>query len=232
MSSTEKWEFNQEVTDIFDEMLEKSIPQYSVMRKACFDVACKYIKHNTDFLDLGSSRGVAIDPFINKFGAYLRWFLIEKSPTMLEVLRLKFKGWESTGVMQIRDLSIGRDDLPPVQASVIQSILTIQFTPIEYRQKIIQEIYDRLIDGGAFIFVEKVLGSNSEINELMVDLYLSMKSEHGYSQDEIDRKRFALEGVLVPVTANWNEDLLRQAGFKKVDCFWRWMNFVGWVAIK
>ena len=25
---------------------------------------------------------------------------------------------------------------------------------------------------------------------------------------------------------------LRDAGFKEVDCFWRWMNFAAWVAIK
>lgn len=37
------------------------------------------------------------------------------------------------------------------------------------------------------------------------------------------------------------EDMLRRsipqydvmrAGFKHVDCFWRWMNFGGWVAVK
>jgi tRNA (cmo5U34)-methyltransferase len=42
----------------------------------------------------------------------------------------------------------------------------------------------------------------------------------------------ALEGVLVPVTAAWNEQLLKGAGFSQVECFWRWMNFAGWVAVK
>jgi tRNA (cmo5U34)-methyltransferase len=42
----------------------------------------------------------------------------------------------------------------------------------------------------------------------------------------------SLEGVLVPVTAAWNEYLLRSAGFSHVDCFWRWMNFAAWVAVK
>jgi hypothetical protein len=38
--------------------------------------------------------------------------------------------------------------------------------------------------------------------------------------------------VLVPVTARWNEELLASAGFRQVDAFWRYMNFVGWIAIK
>lgn len=29
-----------------------------------------------------------------------------------------------------------------------------------------------------------------------------------------------------------NEDLLRMTGFKKIDCFWRCLNFAGWIAIK
>jgi len=53
-----------------------------------------------------------------------------------------------------------------------------------------------------------------------------------YTQEEVDRKRASLEGVLVPVTAPWNEDFLRTVGFWHVDCFWRWMNFAGWVAVR
>jgi tRNA (cmo5U34)-methyltransferase len=53
-----------------------------------------------------------------------------------------------------------------------------------------------------------------------------------YSQDEIARKALSLEGVLVPITAKANRDLLKGAGFARVDCFWRWCNFAGWLAIK
>lgn len=59
-----------------------------------------------------------------------------------------------------------------------------------------------------------------------------MEETNGYTQEEIRRKRLALEGVLVPVTAKWNEELLHNAGFRQVDCFWRWMNFAGWIALK
>ena len=44
--------------------------------------------------------------------------------------------------------------------------------------------------------------------------------------------RASLEGVLVPVTAEWNEAMLHAAGFRQVECFWRWMNFAGWLAIR
>jgi tRNA (cmo5U34)-methyltransferase len=45
-------------------------------------------------------------------------------------------------------------------------------------------------------------------------------------------KRKSLEGVLMPLTENWNINLLKETGFKKIDCFWRNLNFAGWIAIK
>jgi len=53
-----------------------------------------------------------------------------------------------------------------------------------------------------------------------------------YTYEDVSRKKESLEGVLVPVTARWNEQMLEEAGFRHVDCFWRWMKFAGWVAVK
>jgi tRNA (cmo5U34)-methyltransferase len=37
---------------------------------------------------------------------------------------------------------------------------------------------------------------------------------------------------MVPLTAKWNECLLRKSGFRQINCFWRWMNFAGQIALK
>jgi len=34
------------------------------------------------------------------------------------------------------------------------------------------------------------------------------------------------------VTARWNVELLRAAGFSDVDCVWRWHNFAAWLALR
>lgn len=80
--------------------------------------------------------------------------------------------------------------------------------------------------------VEKVLGSTDILNQAMVNNYYEMKKTNGYSEEQIERKRLSLEGVLVPVTSDMNINLLKSAGFRQVDVFWRWMNFVGYIAIK
>lgn len=80
--------------------------------------------------------------------------------------------------------------------------------------------------------MEKVLGSSAPIDDLLARRYYALKAAHGYTAEQIERKRLALEGVLVPVAARSNEDLMRDAGFDQIDCFWRWCNFAGWIALK
>jgi len=228
----DNWEFDAEVTQVFDNMLQRSIPQYEIMRKACFDIGSKYIEPDYAIVDLGCSRGEALYPFILKYKQANKYIGIEVSKPMYEAARLRFKsiiGIEQNIELYNYDL---RNHYPEDKACLTLAILTVQFIPIEYRQRIIQKIYNHTKPGGALIFVEKILGANAELDSIMVDIYYQLKAANGYSEEAIKRKRLSLEGVLVPVTAKWNEELLKMAGFKQVDCFWRWMNFAGWIAIR
>ena len=226
-----RWEFDASVARVFNDMLSRSVPQYDIMRKTVFDIACRFVKPKTYVVDLGCSRGEALAPLVDKFGALNHFVGVEVSDPMLQECRKRFAGMIKCGVVDIRNEDL-RYSYPAVEASVTQAILTIQFTPIEHRQRILRDVWKSTLPGGCFIMVEKVLGSTADIDQLMVNEYYSLKSKNGYSQDQIQRKKLSLEGVLVPVTAEWNEQLLRGAGFQQVDCFWRWMSFAGWVAIK
>lgn len=226
-----KWEFDQDVTNSFDDMLSRSIPQYEVMRQAVFELGQKYIQRGKYINDLGASRGEAIAPFVDKFGAGNYYSLVEISRPMLDVLEERFKGLKSAGYVYINHTDL-RKDYPPFPSCLTLCVLTLQFTPIEYRQNILQTAYDYTLPGGAFILVEKVLGNSAKMDKNIVDIYYDLKKKNGYTEEQIQRKRMSLEGVLVPVTAKWNEELLHNAGFSQVECFWRWMNFAAWIGVK
>jgi tRNA (cmo5U34)-methyltransferase len=226
-----RWAFDTSVTNCFDDMLRRSIPQYDVMRDACFQVARRYVQPNTTIVDLGCSRGDALERLVDHYGAANRFLGVEVSEPMLLAARQRFAGMIRAKVVDIRRLDL-REEYPNCPASVTLSVLTLQFTPIEYRQELVRRIFQHTLPGGAVILVEKILGATAELNALMVDAYYQLKEQNGYSKEDIDRKRHSLEGVLVPVTAAWNEDLLSGAGFRHIDCFWRWMNFAGWVAVR
>src|SRR5690554_1860175 len=111
----EKWEFDGEVTSAFDDMLQRSIPQYDIMRMAVTDLACKYVQYKTDIVDLGASRGNAVEPLVKKFGAHNRFVLVEKSEPMIEVCRQKFQGYINTGIVNTLPMDL-RKDFPHCEA--------------------------------------------------------------------------------------------------------------------
>lgn len=224
------WEFDEAVTHVFDDMLERSIPQYGEMRRLVTDVASSYVIPKTDIVDLGCARGEALEPLMRRYGASNRYTGVDVSLPMLAAVRARFSSWPSD-VVRLYELDL-RTGYPLVDASVTLCVLTLMFTPINYRQRIVRDIYRSTRPGGAALLVEKLLGSSAETDALLVDRYHRLKSANGYSNEEIERKRLALEGVQVPVTARWNEDLLAAAGFREIECVWRWMNFAAWVAIK
>ncbi len=226
-----RWVFDESVAACFDNMLARSIPEYSAMRRASFELGKQYVQPGTAIVDLGCSRGEALAPYIREFGVGNRYVGVEASAPMAAICRERFDIHIRSGLLDAREIDL-RSGYPNVRASLTLSILTAQFIPMEHRQRLIRSAYANTVSGGALMLVEKVLGSTAEINEQMVARYYDMKAANGYSREEIDRKRLSLEGVLVPITAHWNEEMLRAAGFEQIDCFWRWMNFAGWIAIK
>src|SRR5258708_34526695 len=122
-----KWQFDAEVVACFDDMLRRSIPKHDVMRATVFDVACRFVQPKLGIVDLGCSRGEALQPFVDKFGAFNRYVGVEVSPPMLQAARERFAGFISCGVASIRDLDL-RHCYPPERACVTLSVLTLQFT--------------------------------------------------------------------------------------------------------
>lgn len=222
-----RWEFDEEVTDVFGNMLERSIPQYATMRNLVREVALR-VTPVDHVVDLGCSRGDALAAFAQYPGQLL--IGLEVSDPMLAVAAERFSGDDRFRILR-HDLRTG---LPREAngASLILSVLTLMFVPIEHRAQVVEDVYAALRPGGAFVLVEKILGATAPLDAVLVSAYLDGKRTAGYSEDQILRKKLALEGVLVPVRASWNEEMLRSAGFRTYECFWRCLNFAGWVALK
>lgn len=228
-----KWEFDTSVTDVFDDMLERSIPDYGTMRQLTTALAQRFWSPDRPYIvDIGCSRGGAIAPLVDALGARAHFLGLEISDPMREAAAARFRGYVAAGVVEIGKLDLRYEHIPSVPASVVLAVLTVVFTPIEYRQRIVSDCYSVLNNRGALFLVEKVLGADPITDEVLTEQYYDFKRASGYSQDEIDRKRLALEGVQVPIAAAWNESMLHAAGFRSVDCYWRAGKFAAWVAIR
>ena len=225
------WVFDAAVAEGFDDMLERSIPEYETMRELTTLVASAFVRPGTLVVDLGCSRGEALAPIVELEGTEHVVFLgLEASPPMCAAAKRRF---EDDGRVEIlfHDLRDGLRPLLATPSSVVLSVLTLMFVPVNYRARLLAEVYESLTPGGALVLVEKVL-SEPRLDDVFTANYHRRKTETGYTPDEIARKRLSLEGVLVPWMSEQYRDVLRKVGFREVDTFWRWFNFEGMVAVR
>ena len=223
--------FDAEVTRVFEDMIARSIPDYDGMRRCVFEVGSKFLPNDGLIVDLGCSRGQSLQMFVDAFGKRSYYIGVDNSIHMVHETRKRFSDMIASERMSIEVCDL-RSDYPARLANLTLSVLTAQFVPIELRQQLFAKVYEHTASRGAFILVEKVLGSSYETQNLLVDIYHERKIKNGYSRVQVEAKRLALQGQLVPVTAAMNERLLLDAGFSRVECIWRHLNFAAWVALK
>ena len=225
---TGRWAFDADVADVFDDMLARSIPQLEVVRGLVTDLADAVTPAGGTVLDIGCSRGGAIAALAER-RPDLRFIGTEVSEPMIDAARERFADASNVTIARhdVIDEPLSALDLGDPERTTVIAHLTVQFTPIEERQRLLRRIREH---ASTLLLVEKVLGSTADLDELLVDRYYAMKSRNGYSDEAIRTKRLALRGVLVPLTAAFNEAMLSSAGFGEVDSFWRCLNFAGWIA--
>ncbi len=231
--ASSRWEFDDETAFVFEDMIRRSIPSFGVMREAVKNLALRHLVPFTPVVDLGASLGGACEGLMYNVPTAdgNTYVMLEHAPAMLSRARHKWRAKENVTVYDV-DLNEEKP-LPSfcAGASVVLSILTLQFVSVSERARIIDNVFDLLTDGGAFLFVEK-LEVGGALGEVMRDDYRAHKRRAGYSEKAIEAKERALAGVLVPLSFKTNDAMLRAAGFRQVECFWRDGLFCGWIAVK
>ena len=225
------WTFDREVTRIFDDMLARSIPQLATMRELVFDVGQPFVRPGTAVVDLGCSRGGSLASFVDAGSPTTHYVGVDVSRPMLAACATRFRDEIAAGTVEVLELDL-HDHYPSPEASLTLAVLTLQFIRPEQRHLVLRNAFEHTVRGGALVVVEKVRGASPDVDALLTRLYDDLKRANGYTQDEIERKRSSLEGVMAPVTAGENVGLLRESGFAHVECFWRALNFAAWVAVK
>ena len=134
------WKFDQSVTEVFDDMLARSIPHIGLMRDTVFLFATRFAQRGTHVLDLGCSRGEAMASIIERFGSANRFLALDISEPMVAACQERFAAHIQAGTVEVRCADL-RGEYPTVDASVTLCILTLMFTPIEHRFRILSDAF-------------------------------------------------------------------------------------------
>ena len=225
------FKFGPKVVSVFDDMVSRSVPFYHEIQRMITELSKDFATKGSNVYDLGCSTGTTLINLNANLDKGIRFVGVDDSADMLKICDKNFK---KAGVT--RDYKLICDDVTTFQgienASVVILCLTLQFIRPLRREKLIEEIYNKLNDNGCLILVEKVLGEDSLFNRLFIQYYYDYKRRNEYSELEISQKREALENVLIPYKLEENKELLARRHFRHSEVFFKWYNFSGIIAIK
>ena len=209
----------------FDNHIEREITGYKILLDLVTKMIPYFVESNTSIIDIGASTGKLlkkVEKEILKNKQNIKLIAIEPNNNF-------YQHYTDTNLIHIQQ---GVDSQTRFDnASIITSIFTLQFLPVAERFSIIKNIYNGLNLNGAFIFCEKVYSSDSHIQDVINSIHLSIKNEHS-SIETINNKNKVLKLILRPLSEAQNKELLRKAGFKRVETFWRVNNFMAFLAVK
>lgn len=226
--------FDAEVAQAFDDMLLRSVPFYEEQQSMITEIARKFWLEGTQVYDLGCSTATTLINLASAIGETGRLIGYDNSPPMLEEARLKIGRQGLADQIELRpgDLNGDLSVLPLENASVVTMCWTLQFIRPMRRDEVIRWIHHGLVDNGVFVVTEKTLTNSSPMNRTFIDLYYDFKRRNGYVENEILRKREALENVLIPYRIDENVEMFRRNGFEIVETFFQWFNFTGFLCVK
>jgi len=231
IESISDFDFGEATAAVFDDMLERSIPEYRELQRMIGELASTFAEPGTRVYDLGCSTGITIETLAGAIRVPVELVGLDYSSAMLERARERLSGLIEAGRLELReaDLNCG---VQLENASVVVLNLTLQFVRPLRRDLLIRDINRGMNPNACLILVEKVLGNDSLFNRTFVRLYYEMKRRNGYSDTDIAHKREALENILIPYRVDENFELLDRNGFNQADIFFKWYNFCGIIGVK
>ncbi len=223
--------FDKKTAAVFDDMVSRSVPFYEEIQRMVAEIVADFAADGTCVYDLGCSTAttlLALDPMVSPG---VRYIGVDNSPDMLDEARRKLAEANIARPYDLVQADLN-EGVRLEHAAVVIMNLTLQFIRPLYRNEFVARIFRGLNDQGCLILVEKVTIADSLLNRLFIKYYYNFKRQRGYSNLEIAQKREALENVLIPYRLEENVEMLRRAGFRPVEVFFRWHNFCGIVAVK
>lgn len=220
-----KGNFSFDTIDSFDDHINTSIPRYNDIH-ACIDGLIQYfITDGARIYDIGCSTG-----------SLLRRIDVEYKEKSLELI-----GIDQSANLLPNSHANGRchfilDDVTDENfvienADIVFSIFTLCFIPVNDRYRLVKKIYDGMKKGGIFISTDKIYASDSKVQDIFTFLYYDFKRKT-FGAEEILNKEISLREIQKPITETENVNMFRNAGFDRVDSFWKYYNFQGWICVK
>ena len=230
LASIQAFAFDGQVADVFENMINRSVPGYALLLDLIGQLTEKYAQPDSNCYDLGCSLGASTLKIRQHLPASCHVIGVDTSPAMVERCRTNMARDHSQASVEIRQEAMQHTSI--TNASVVVLNFTLQFIPDEQRADLLAKLARNMLPGGALILSEKIRFEDTDTQAHMTELHHDFKKYHGYSDLEIAQKRAALENVLIPNTEQQHLQRLTDAGLQAAQVYLRCFNFASFLAIK
>ena len=181
------FEFNHQVAQVFDDMISRSVPGYTLSHEVMALVTKRYAQPNTFLFDLGCSSGTSTKVLADFSPGSCKVIGIDNSQPMIDRCQLTLHDLIQTQqvVLSCQDLL----DADLTGASMIVLNYTLQFLPVAIRDQLMAQIYQSLVPGGVVLVAEKIIHHNQDRQSFINNHHLDFKRQQGYIEIEIAQKR-------------------------------------------
>ncbi|HIL42755.1 MAG TPA: carboxy-S-adenosyl-L-methionine synthase CmoA [Gammaproteobacteria bacterium] len=221
--------FDKQVADVFDDMVNRSVPGYQTLIEMMGLIVKTYGKDNSNYYDLGSSTGaISMALGLNNVHKNNKIIAVDNAIEMVNKCKANLS-------KKLSNFDVICSDINKINfenASIVVLNLTMQFIEVEKRQQLVENIFNGLVVGGVLIVSEKIHFDSKEKQKQITSLHTDFKRANGYSELEISQKRQSIENVLITDNIEKHIERLNNAGFASSICHFQCLNFASFLAVK
>ena len=171
------FEFNQDVANVFDDMIYRSVPFYKEIHALTVDLVQRYYRPGNKVFDFGCSTGTTILLLEHAFKMQQRaieFVGVDMSIPMIEKAQEKCH--------QVRNVTFINQDMTNVEPKGAQIVIlnyTLQFLKVDKRKSFLKKIVGALPSGGIVILSEKIISPLPHMEKCISELY------HDFKEDKV-----------------------------------------------
>ena len=223
--------FNEEVSEVFEDMIDRSIPGYRSSLKLIENFSKKYFQNKSFCYDLGCSLGASTLSLIKALEEREGQICaVDNSKAMISKCNKKFKHLIDSKRVNFINQDIETTEIK--NASIVVLNFVLQFIDSSKRESLLEKVFSGMKKNGLLILSEKTHFDNKLKNQTLFKLHQNFKFKNGYTKMEISRKRDALEGVLITDLEKDHCQRLSKVGFREIKKVMSNLNFFTLIAQK
>lgn len=214
------------IAKVYDENRKRFIPCFDDYYLTTSRFLSSSIPSPKTILDLGAGTGL-LSKFLYDEFPEANFSLVDVSEKMLEIAKERFDGLSN---FEFSVLDYTRN-LPDRKFDLIASALSIYHLEECAKKTLYRNIFERLEPGGTLVNLDQFNAESSEMETLYESYWVKSIRKSGLSELEFERWQ-ARKALDRENTVDETKALLSDAGFRGVECTYKFMKFAVVIARK